>query len=465
MSKGRENDWRLDFLFEGFFAGLLLGLGSFVRYTFFAMGSTTAPKLGDKRQRSIADMFGAKPQASVSGSTSSISSSRSTNTAKSAATLTTAKNATQKGVKTNRQITHGRLTRVSYQKLPPVDHHTCYTTLSDEFRKLLALELDAEHGLGGSYLRVLRPQLTQNYFLDLKRFLLAEGLGQPRNDIYPSPNNIYHWSRATPLDQVKVVIIGQDPYHGPGQAHGLSFSVPKGIPIPGSLRNIHDELKREYPDFKKPSHGSLRSWAQSGVLLLNTSLTVKKAQAGSHSNRGWEQFTDAVVEAIDLYGGLGLLGEETKEKTAAECEHDSKRAKVESKTVLQSSENLPDSKLASLAQETASADSPSQDSQVPSSSPAKASEDSKLPFNCQVIQDVKPGFGKGVVFLCWGKWAADRVARLSDSKHLILKSAHPSPLSAHRGFLGNDHFRKANEWLESRYGKSAQIDWCRLNPE
>jgi len=428
-------------------------------------------------------------------------------------------------------ITAGRLARVSYQKLQPIDPETYRDSLSAEFKELLALELDPQHGLGSSYLRVLRAQLTQQYFLDLKRFLIAEGLNQTRNDIFPTAKNIYHWSRATPLDKIRVVIIGQDPYHGPGQAHGLSFSVPKGIPIPGSLRNIYQELKREYPEFKPPAFGTLHSWAESGVLLLNTSLTVKKGLAGSHSNKGWEQFTDAVVDAIDLYGGLGLVNN-TQNSTEVDRTFDqpvSKRLKVDHPTSsgASPSETAPEAKdsqtviLPPDPKSTSSAsgsppttsisdpklvtpvfdpkevpldDKPStSDSDHLSSTKIQHGEESRpMPSNANTTtsdahsdsvqvegagahtpskihsaekksQDL-PGFGKGVVFLCWGKWAADRVARLSESKHLILKSAHPSPLSAHRGFLGNNHFKLANDWLENKYGESAKINWCDLKP-
>ncbi|KNZ62943.1 hypothetical protein VP01_1203g2 [Puccinia sorghi] len=428
-------------------------------------------------------------------------------------------------------MTAGRLARVSYQKLQPIDQESYRDSLSAGFKELLALELDPEHGLGSSYLHVLRAQLTQQYFLDLKRFLIAEGLDQPRNDIFPAAKNIYHWSRATPLDKIRVVIIGQDPYHGPGQAHGLSFSVPKGIPIPGSLRNIYQELKREYPEFKPPAFGTLRSWAESGVLLLNTSLTVKKGLAGSHSNKGWEQFTDAVVDAIDLYGGLGLLNT-TQNSTEADQTLEQpvfKRLKVDHHTSSQASpsETAPEAKdsqtvtlppdpkstrSTSGSQPTTSTSDPklttplsepkkaplddkpstcdpdhlsstqiqrceesrSMPSDAKSAAPdansdsvqvagAGAHTPSKIPSEKKESQDL-PEFGKGVVFLCWGKWAADRVARLSQSKHLILKSAHPSPLSAHRGFLGNNHFKLANDWLENRYGESAKINWCDLKP-
>ncbi|PLW52479.1 hypothetical protein PCANC_10606 [Puccinia coronata f. sp. avenae] len=484
------------------------------------MAPAAAPK-PDKRQRSIAQMFGAKDPAFAAAASNKASSTNASSS------RTTALGAKSKGGKTltvRTLMTAGRLARIAYQKLQPVDAASYRDTLSVEFKELLALELDPDHGLGASYLHVLRAQLTQQYFLDLKRFLIAEGINQPHNNhIYPSPNNIYHWSRATPLHKIRVVIIGQDPYHGPGQAHGLSFSVPKGIPIPGSLRNIYQELKREYPHFKPPPHGTLRAWADSGVLLLNTSLTVKKGCAGSHSNKGWEQFTDAVVDAIDLYGGLGLLdiphsgeGEEQAldepaskrvkvdhpaSEDAPPCEPRPPQADQDSQKSTGSisdtnaapsvadpnlgSSSVPELKKQPPDDKPTSADphpSPStntkqcDDSQsVPSpaetnpqaepleAAGTEAQATSKMPAG-EIKAYAAPGFGKGVVFLCWGKWAADRVARLSDSKHLILKSAHPSPLSAHRGFLGNNHFKLANEWLENKYGAAAKVDWCDLKP-
>ncbi|GAA5973922.1 hypothetical protein JCM11641_001221 [Rhodosporidiobolus odoratus] len=155
---------------------------------------------------------------------------------------------------------------------------------------------------------------------------------------------------------------------------GLCFSVRPGVKTPPSLRNIYKELATEYPSFITPTHGNLISLARRGVLLLNTSLTVKPHQAGSHSNKGWERFTEKVVELVD-------------------------------------------------EQE------------------------------------------RGVVVLAWGAWAAKRVAKMDKKKHLILTSAHPSPLSARRGFFGNNHFKKANEWLEEKYGADAKIDWTHLESE
>jgi len=243
--------------------------------------------------------------------------------------------------------------------------------------------------MGRTWLKVLSEEIRQPYFLKLKRFLWEEGVqgateqsvGSPK--IFPPPKDIYNWSRVTPLGRLRVVIIGQDPYHGSGQAHGLCFSVRKGIAVPPSLKNMHKELKTDYPSFNPPKHGDLTGWAENGVLLINTSLTVRSGSAGSHAGKGWEEFTDAVVKTIDKYGGA----------------------------------SLPNS----------------------------------------------GGIGRGVVFLAWGAWAAKRVGKLNKAKHLILTSAHPSPLSASKGFFGNGHFKKANDWLGKKYGAEARVDWTKLD--
>ncbi|GJN94526.1 hypothetical protein Rhopal_007609-T1 [Rhodotorula paludigena] len=242
---------------------------------------------------------------------------------------------------------------------------------------LLALECAT---LDPSWLDPLQSELRKPYFLELKRFLWGEGLRatddreKGKLKVFPPAHDVYAWSRYTPLQNVRVVILGQDPYHD----DGLCFSVRPGVKIPPSLRNIYKEIKEEYPEFDVPKHGNLISLARAGVLLLNTSLTVAPHKAGSHSNKGWETFTDKVVELVDRHGGKD---------------------------------------------------------------------------------------GKGVVVLAWGAWAAKRVAKMDKKKHLILTSAHPSPLSARRGFFGNGHFRKANDWLEARYGVDAKIDWTTLEPE
>ncbi|RDB26085.1 Uracil-DNA glycosylase [Hypsizygus marmoreus] len=263
-------------------------------------------------------------------------------------------------------------------------------SLTPEQRELLRLECEV---MGKSWLKVLKDEIRKPYFIALKKFLWKEGVRGPDDSpatlkVYPAPRNIYAWSK-TPLGKVKVVILGQDPYHGKGQAHGLCFSVPTGVAIPPSLRNIYTELKAEYPEFQEPNHGNLSAWATNGVLMLNTCLTVRAGDPGSHSNKGWEEFTDRVVDVVDKYGGANL-------PTAGE-----------------------------------------------------GSEGS--------------GFGRGVVFLAWGAWAAKRVAKLSKGKHLILTSSHPSPYSVDRGFRGNNHFRTANEWLEKKYGPTAKVDWCNID--
>ncbi|KAJ7183133.1 uracil-DNA glycosylase [Mycena filopes] len=257
---------------------------------------------------------------------------------------------------------------------------------SDATRALLALECDC---MGKSWLKLLADEISQPYFLALKKFLYDEGVrgaaDVPPAQIYPAPKNIYAWS-DTPLGRVKVVILGQDPYINRGQAHGLSFSVPMGTGIPPSLQNIYQQIRTEYPSFTPPAHGHLASWAAQGVLLLNTVLTVRAGQSDSHAERGWETFTERVMQVVDRYGGASIA-------------------------------------------------------------PAG---------------DSAPGVGRGVVVMAWGAKAAKRVVGMDESKHLILKSAHPSPRSADKGFFGNGHFTKANEWLEARYGAGGGIDWGKL---
>ncbi|KAF8842065.1 uracil-DNA glycosylase [Paxillus ammoniavirescens] len=262
-------------------------------------------------------------------------------------------------------------------------------SIPEKHRHVLELECQC---MGKSWLKVLKDEVKKPYFVALKQFLWEEGVKGPDENtnnlkVYPSPRNIYSWSN-TPLGKVKVVIIGQDPYHGPNQAHGLCFSVPKGVAVPPSLRNIYAEIKSEYPEFQPPKHGNLTAWAENGVLMLNTCLTVKANQAGSHAGKGWEQFTDKVVDVVDKYGGANLGGGGNSDTN---------------------------------------------------------------------------GIGRGVVFLAWGAWAAKRVAKLKKTKHLILTSAHPSPLSANKGFLGNGHFQAANDWLEKKYGPEGKVSWCQLD--
>lgn len=214
-----------------------------------------------------------------------------------------------------------------------------------------------------SWKEALHEEFEKPYMKQLGEFLRAEKAAG--KVIFPPGPLIFNALNTTPLDHVKVVIIGQDPYHGPGQAHGLCFSVQPGVPTPPSLQNIYKELQRDL-NLPIPNHGYLQHWAEQGVLLLNTSLTVEQARAGSHAQAGWQLFTDKVIEVVS-----------------------------------QRCENL--------------------------------------------------------VFLLWGSHAQSKQKLIDAQKHLVLKSAHPSPLSAYRGFLGNGHFSRTNKFLE-QHGL-APIDW------
>jgi uracil-DNA glycosylase len=183
--------------------------------------------------------------------------------------------------------------------------------------------------------------------------------------IYPPGRLMFNAFNTTPLSQVKVVILGQDPYHGPGQAHGLSFSVQPGVAVPPSLKNIFKAIENDL-GHPPPGHGHLMAWARQGVLLLNTVLSVEHGQAGAHQNKGWEVFTDRVIEVVNR-------------------------------------------------------DRPA------------------------------------VVFMLWGRHAQQKGQGIDTDKHLVLEAAHPSPLSAHRGFLTCRHFSKANAWLAAR--DQSGIDW------
>jgi uracil-DNA glycosylase len=217
--------------------------------------------------------------------------------------------------------------------------------------------------LEDSWQAVLQQEFKLPYMQQLREFLLQEK--QAGKQIYPPGSLIFNALNSTPLDKVKVVILGQDPYHNPGQAHGLCFSVLPGVDPPPSLLNIYKELQRD-TGFQPPTHGHLQSWAAQGVLLLNAVLTVERFKAASHQGKGWEQFTDKVVS---------ILNEQ----------------------------------------------------------------------------------GDHLVFLLWGSHAQKKGQHISRSKHLVLESPHPSPLSAHRGFLGNGHFSHTNAWLQ-QHGKTP-IDW------
>lgn len=168
-----------------------------------------------------------------------------------------------------------------------------------------------------SWLKVLEGEFEKPYMKSLKDFLQQEK--QAGFTIYPNGSDIFNAFNHTPFEKVKVVILGQDPYHGVGQAHGLSFSVQKGIVPPPSLKNIYKELADEFPDFKIPNHGELTAWADQGVLLLNATLTVRAHTAGSHQKRGWEQFTDKVItELSEKRTGLIFIlwGNYAKQKEA-----------------------------------------------------------------------------------------------------------------------------------------------------
>ncbi len=211
-----------------------------------------------------------------------------------------------------------------------------------------------------SWKKKLASELEQPYMKKLQSFLHDEKvLGKV---IYPDSSHWFHALEATPLDKVKVVIIGQDPYHQPNQAHGLCFSVLPGVKIPPSLVNIYKEL---HSDLAIPpaQHGTLDTWAEQGVLLLNAVLTVEDSKANAHQGQGWELFTDQIISIVNEY-----------------CDN--------------------------------------------------------------------------VVFLLWGAYAQKKGDRIDTNKHCVLKASHPSPLSAHRGFLGCHHFSLCNEYLEKN-GKSA----------
>ncbi len=221
----------------------------------------------------------------------------------------------------------------------------------------------AEIKLEASWLEVLAQEFEKDYMKHLRAFLIAEK--KAGKTIFPEGKNMFAAFDHTPFTEVKVVILGQDPYHGPNQAHGLSFSVRKGVRIPPSLQNMYKEINRDL-GLPIPGHGFLESWADQGVLLLNSVLSVEQAQAASHQGRGWEQFTDAAVSALNK--GRDHL-----------------------------------------------------------------------------------------VFLLWGSYAQKKGNVIDRSRHLVLTSPHPSPLSAHRGFLGNGHFSKANDYLSQT--NQTPIDW------
>ncbi len=214
-----------------------------------------------------------------------------------------------------------------------------------------------------SWKQVLKDEFNKTYFQQITTFLKAEKASG--KIIYPPGSLIFNAFKQTPFDQIKIVIIGQDPYHNKGQAHGLSFSVPENIIKPPSLNNIFKELKNDL-GIEISQSGNLQKWASQGVLLLNASLTVRQNEPGSHSRIGWLQFTDNVIKKIS---------------------------------------------------------------------------------------DEK----EGVIFLLWGKFAQEKQALIDETKHFVLKAAHPSPFSAENGFFGCKHFSKANDLLVKQH--KIPIDW------
>ncbi len=217
-------------------------------------------------------------------------------------------------------------------------------------------------GLAGSWEQALRPEFGKPYYRELYNKVSEAYRTQT---VYPPASEIFTAFHLTPLDQVKAVILGQDPYHEPGQAEGLAFSVPEGIEIPPSLVNIFQELHDDV-GCPIPKSGDLRPWAERGVLLLNSVLTVRAHQAFSHAGFGWQEFTDAAIRAVDTVD-------------------------------------------------------------------------------------------RPVVFILWGRSAADKAALITNPKRLVIRSPHPSPLSAYRGFFGSRPFSKANAWLTAQ--GEEPIDW------
>lgn len=220
-----------------------------------------------------------------------------------------------------------------------------------------------------SWKEVLKNEFTKTYFLEIVTLLKMEK--NAGKIIYPPGPLIFNAFTQTPFNKVRVVIIGQDPYHNPGQAHGLSFSVPSGVKPPPSLMNIYKEINSSLGIPMPAEFGNLTKWAEQGVMLLNAILTVRANEPGSHSKIGWMNFTDAVIKKI------------SDEKT-------------------------------------------------------------------------------GVIFLLWGKFAQEKQVLIDETKHHVLKAAHPSPFSAFQGFFGCNHFLKVNELLTSH--ELQPIDWKLLTP-
>ncbi len=216
--------------------------------------------------------------------------------------------------------------------------------------------------LNKEWRKSLGKEFKKDYFKNLESFVLSEN---KTKKVFPKLENCFNAFKQTPLSKVRIVILGQDPYHGADQAHGLSFSVPKGVKVPPSLKNIFKELSATFPD-SDFSGGDLSGWAKQGVFLLNSVLTVEEGKAASHQKRGWERFTDEVLKVLD-----------------------------------------------------------------------------KQP--------------QPIIFMLWGAYAHKKAEFLSNSSHLVLKSSHPSPLSAYRGFLGCGHFKEAQDFLQSK--DETPVNW------
>ncbi|PSS08631.1 hypothetical protein M430DRAFT_128750 [Amorphotheca resinae ATCC 22711] len=200
-----------------------------------------------------------------------------------------------KTISSTTEVNGTSIKQTTATEAPEWDKDAWVKKLSDEQKTLLALEIETMHE---SWLKVLRTEITSPGFLELKRFLQREA--QAGKKIFPPSEDVYSWSRHTPFNTVKAVIIGQDPYHNVNQAHGLCFSVRPPTPAPPSLRNIYKCLQNDYPDFTPPPNNSglLTPWADRGVLLLNTCLTVRAHEANSHANRGWEKFTQKIINLV-----------------------------------------------------------------------------------------------------------------------------------------------------------------------
>jgi len=238
--------------------------------------------------------------------------------------------------------------------------------IAEKLKLLSSKTNDQIVNVGPSWFKAMEKEFNKNYVIELSKFVSNE---RKKGPVYPPTDQVFTWTTACDIYKIKVVIIGQDPYHGPKQAHGLCFSVLPGIKAPPSLANMYKELEASVAGFKRPDHGNLIGWATQGVLLLNACLTVRGGAANSHQGKGWEKLTDAAIHWLNSHT-------------------------------------------------------------------------------------------EGTVFMLWGAYAQKKGAFINKKKHHVLTSVHPSPLSAHRGFLGCDHFNKCNTLLEAD-GKTT-IDWKRL---